>query len=69
MDEFITENIRIIQQRIDKSCKANQRDPREVKLLLATKTVPAERIEIALQTGQTLIAENKVQELKDKFEY
>lgn len=69
MDEFITENIRIIQQRIDKACKANQRDPREVKLLLATKTVPAERIEIALQTGQTLIAENKVQELKDKFEY
>ncbi len=50
MDEFITENIRIIQQRIDKACKANQRDPREVKLLLATKTVPAERIEIALQT-------------------
>lgn len=69
MDEFITENIRIIQQRIDKACKANQRDPREVKLLLATKTVPAECIEIALQTGQTLIAENKVQELKDKFEY
>jgi pyridoxal phosphate enzyme (YggS family) len=69
MDEIILENIRIIQQRIDKACKANQRDPREVKLLLATKTVPAERIEIALHAGQTLIAENKVQELKDKFEY
>lgn len=69
MNETITENIRIIQQRIDKACKANNRNPQEVKLLLATKTVPAERIEIALRTGQTLIAENKVQELKDKFEY
>ncbi|MBB1646548.1 YggS family pyridoxal phosphate-dependent enzyme [Sphingobacterium sp. UME9] len=69
MHEFIAENIQVIQQRIDETCKASRRDPREVKLLLATKTVPAERIEIALQTGQTLIAENKVQELKDKFEY
>ncbi|WP_343555021.1 YggS family pyridoxal phosphate-dependent enzyme [Sphingobacterium sp.] len=69
MNETITENIRIIQQRIDKACKANNRNPQEVKLLLATKTVPAEGIEIALRTGKTLIAENKVQELKDKFEY
>lgn len=69
MHEFIAENIQVIQQRIDEACKASRRDPREVKLLLATKTVPAERIEIALQAGQTLIAENKVQELKDKFEY
>jgi len=69
MNETITENIRIIQQRIDKACKTHNRNPQDVKLLLATKTVPAERIEIALRTGQTLIAENKVQELKDKFEY
>jgi len=69
MNETITENIRIIQQRIDKACKTHNRNPQDVKLLLATKTVPAERIEIALRAGQTLIAENKVQELKDKFEY
>jgi PLP dependent protein len=37
-------------------------------LLLATKTVSAEKILIALQAGETLIAENKVQELKDKFD-
>ena len=37
-------------------------------MLLATKTVPVERIKIALQTGYTLIAENKVQELKEKYE-
>ncbi len=69
MDELITENIHIIQQRIEKACQSTNRNPLDVKLLLATKTVPAERIEIALRAGQTLIAENKVQELKDKFEY
>ena len=37
-------------------------------MLLATKTVSAERIKTALNAGHTLIAENKVQELKEKFE-
>ncbi|MGC4233665.1 MAG: YggS family pyridoxal phosphate-dependent enzyme [Niabella sp.] len=68
MSEQILPNIAIIKERISKACKQNGRDPNEVKLLLATKTVPAERIKIALQAGHTLIAENKVQELKEKYE-
>lgn len=67
MSEEILKNIAIIKERIKNVCKQNNRNPDEVKLLLATKTVPAERIKIALQTGNTLIAENKVQELKDKY--
>lgn len=68
MNEEILQNITIIQERINNACKENGRNPDEVKLLLATKTVPAERIKIALQAGHTLIAENKVQELKEKYE-
>lgn len=68
MSEQILNNIAIIKERINNACKQNGRDPDEVKLLLATKTVPAERIQIALQAGHTLIAENKVQELKEKYE-
>lgn len=68
MNEEILENIAIIQERINNACKENGRNPNGVKLLLATKTVPAERIKIALQAGQTLIAENKIQELKEKYE-
>ena len=68
MNEKIFKNIAVIQERINNVCKENSRDPDEVKLLLATKTVPAERIKFALQVGQTLIAENKVQELKEKYE-
>lgn len=68
MNEEILQNIAIIQERINKACKKNGRNPDEVKLLLATKTVPVERIKIALQSGQSLIAENKVQELKEKYD-
>ncbi|MBX2902685.1 MAG: YggS family pyridoxal phosphate-dependent enzyme [Chitinophagales bacterium] len=67
MDEIIR-NINNIQQRITAACKEYNRNPDSVKLLLATKTVSPDRIKIALQNGQTLIAENKVQELKEKFE-
>jgi len=68
MSEQILTNIAAIKQRISNSCEKSNRNPDEVKLLLATKTVPAERIKIALQAGQTLIAENKVQEIKEKYE-
>lgn len=58
MNEEILQNIAVIQERINKACKENGRSPKDIKLLLATKTVPAERIKIALQTGQALIAKN-----------
>ncbi|MBX2924351.1 MAG: YggS family pyridoxal phosphate-dependent enzyme [Chitinophagaceae bacterium] len=67
MEEQIINNIAVIKERIHKACNESGRDPGEVKLLLATKTVLPERIKIALQAGQTLIAENKVQELKEKY--
>lgn len=68
MSEDILININTITERIAKACALSGRDQSEVKLLLATKTVPADRIKIALVAGQTLIAENKVQELKEKYE-
>jgi hypothetical protein len=68
MNEDIIANIKIIQDRINLACKKSNRAPEEVKLLLATKTVPPDRIQAALQAGCTLIAENKIQELKEKSE-
>jgi len=67
MTEIIS-NLNQINQRIENACKKVGRNPNEVRLLLATKTVSAERIKTALNAGHTLIAENKVQELKEKFE-
>ncbi|WP_268223794.1 YggS family pyridoxal phosphate-dependent enzyme [Sinomicrobium oceani] len=67
MNEEILQNIAVIQERINNACIKSNRNPNEIKLLLATKTIPSERIKIALQAGYTLIAENKVQELKEKY--
>jgi len=68
MEENIVHNINLILKRINNACLKNGRNPNDVKLLLATKTVDAERIKFALNEGQTLIAENKVQELKEKYD-
>lgn len=68
MNEDILHNLELIRNRIKYACQESGRNPNEVKLLLATKTVNPERIKIALENGQTLIAENKVQELKEKYD-
>lgn len=68
MKENILHNLNIINTRIKHACEKAGRNPDQVQLLLATKTVSAERIKIALKNGQTLIAENKIQELKEKYD-
>ncbi len=68
MSEQILENLKIILERIENACLKSNRNPNEVRLLLATKTVSAENIKIAIQAGQILIGESKVQEIKEKYE-
>ncbi|QBA21165.1 YggS family pyridoxal phosphate-dependent enzyme [Chryseobacterium indologenes] len=68
MKEDILHNLTLINERIRKACEQSGRNIDDVRLLLATKTVSAGRIKIALENGQELIAENKVQELKEKYE-
>ena len=65
----IERNSKDIQSRIEKACLASGRSVSEVKLLLATKTIPAEKIEMALSEGKNLVGENKLQELKAKHQY
>lgn len=67
MDDIIY-NLNVVKERMKRACEKAGRASNEVKLLLATKTVSAERIEIALRAGETLIGENKVQEVKEKYE-
>lgn len=62
----IEQHISQIRYRMDNACLKADRDKASVQLLLATKTVPAERIRLALEAGETLTGENKVQELKEK---
>lgn len=68
MESSIIQNIEFTNQRISKACIKSGRNPNDVKLLLASKTVSAENIKLAFLQGQTLIGENKVQELKEKYD-
>ena len=66
MPALIAQNLETIHYRIQAACEKSNREPEEVRLLLATKTVGADRIKLALKHGEKLIGENKVQELKKK---
>ena len=50
------------------ACERAGREPDSVRLLLATKTVEPDRIRVAIEAGETLVAENRVQEVRPKFE-
>ncbi|WP_300485060.1 YggS family pyridoxal phosphate-dependent enzyme [Flavobacterium sp.] len=67
MEKQILTNLEEIIDRIKKAAIQSKRDPAEIRLLLATKTVPANRIKVALEAGQSVIGENKVQEIKEKY--
>lgn len=58
-----------VNQKINRACKSVHRNPEDVTLLLATKTVPPEKIARAVAAGSTLLGENKVQELREKHDY
>lgn len=66
MKEDIIFNLKEVHDRIEKACEISGRAVTDVQLLMATKTVPAERIQIAFEAGETLMGENKMQELRDK---
>lgn len=59
----VSEAITQVRARIDRAAEAAGRS--EVQLLLAVKTVPAERILAALHTGSTLIGHNRAQEMRE----
>ena len=63
----IIKNIELINKRIQHACANVGRNANEVKLLLATKTVPADLIKEALIFDTNLIGENKIQELAQKY--
>ena len=67
MQDTIGENIAIIKQKIASACKAVGRDPMEVTILAATKTVETERINRLAEFGILLAGENRVQEFLDKY--
>ncbi|MFE6796206.1 YggS family pyridoxal phosphate-dependent enzyme [Paenibacillus chitinolyticus] len=67
MGHPVEENLKIVRQQMELACQASGRKIEDVKLLLATKTVPLDKLQMAIQAGETLFGENRAQELRDKF--
>lgn len=65
---MIRENISTVRARMAAACERSGREPGSVRLLLATKTVDPPAIRVAIEAGEKLVAENRVQEVRPKFE-
>lgn len=65
--EDIEANLLDVRRRIALAARRAGRSPEEVTLVGVTKTVPTERIKVAIGAGLTDIGENRVQEARDKF--
>ena len=61
------ENLNSIQQRIRAACARAGRDENSITLLAVSKTHPPETIRAAVEAGQLLFGENKIQEAKAKI--
>ncbi len=64
---IFAENLNAIRQRIAAACVRSSRDPASVTLLAVSKTHPPETIRAAVEAGQLLFGENKIQEAKAKI--
>ncbi len=62
----VTTRLAEVRARVDDAARAAGRDPADVRLLLATKTMTADVVRAAVDAGATLLGENRVQELVAK---
>ena len=64
----IRENLLRVTERIEKAARRVGRDPKEIKLVVVSKTVDAARIKQAIEAGASILGENYVQEAQKKIE-
>jgi PLP dependent protein len=63
----IAANLAALRRRIAATCREAGRDPAAVTLVVAAKTQGAAALEAALQSGQRVFGENRVQEAEAKY--
>jgi pyridoxal phosphate enzyme (YggS family) len=63
----IADNLLRVRERIANAAIAAGRKPDDVTLVAVSKTKPIEAVRAALQAGQTVFGENRVQEAEGKF--
>ncbi len=65
---MVADNLSAVQERIAKAAARAGRDPERITLVAVTKTVPVECIREAIDAGQRVFGENRVQEAQVKIE-
>ena len=65
--DAIRDNLRRVHDRIANAAIAAGRRPQDVTLVAVSKTKPIDSVRAALQAGQTVFGENRVQEAMTKF--
>jgi pyridoxal phosphate enzyme (YggS family) len=65
---MIAENLAVLRQKIEKTCKISGRNPEEVKLIAVSKYFGVDSIIQAKNCGLTDFGENRAQELTLKYE-
>ena len=68
MAESIQSRLECVEDRIKEAALSCGRNPKSVKLVAASKTVPVDLIRAGIKAGITIIGENYVQEAKEKIE-
>jgi len=63
----LTRRLQNVSDRMAAACARAHRDPGSVRLVAVTKTVPAAVVSEAMEAGQTLFGENRVQEALAKM--
>jgi pyridoxal phosphate enzyme (YggS family) len=64
---MIVDNYKIVQEKVAERCIKIGRNPDEVQIIAVSKTQPFSVIRETFQAGVLNFAENKAQELRDKF--
>ena len=68
METSIKENLIKLKEKIERAAERAGRDPKEIKLVAVSKTVPPSRILEAIEAGVSILGENRVQEADAKIE-
>jgi pyridoxal phosphate enzyme (YggS family) len=66
-DKIFLKKVKNIFRKISSAAIRSERNPFDVKLIAVTKTVPFDRIKVAIDLGLRIFGENRVQEAQEKI--
>ena len=61
---MVTENLKKVEEKIEKACERSGRSRSDVTLIAVSKTKPIEMMQEAMQAGVSIFSENKVKEVE-----